>query len=68
MDEGPPQKKAKICEEHYLPVINEVLPPEMLKKILGMLGLKDLCSAELTCKLWKQLIDSCNLMKQAIGK
>ena len=67
MDEGPPPKKAKICEEH-LPLINEVLPPEMLKKILGMLGLKDLCSAGLTCKRWKQLIDNCNLMKEAIGK
>ena len=67
MDEGPPPKKAKICEEHF-PMINQVLPPEMLKKILGMLGIKDLCSAGLTCKRWKQLIDNCNLLKEAIGK
>ena len=32
MDEGQPPKKAKICEEHF-PIINQVLPPEMLKKI-----------------------------------
>ena len=44
------------------------LPPEMLKKILGMLDIKSLCFARRTCKYWKQIIDEYNIMKEALSK
>ena len=44
------------------------LPPEMLKKILGMLDIKSLCFARRTCKHWKQIIDNCNIMEKALSK
>ena len=44
------------------------LPPEMLKKILGMLDINSLGSARLTCKLWKLIIDNCDIMEKALSK
>ena len=44
------------------------LPPEMLKKILGMLDIKSLCFARQTCKHWKQIIDLYNIMEEAKSK
>ena len=48
--------------------INEVLPPELLKKILENLGFKSLVSALQSCKYWKGIIDAFELQKKALGK
>ena len=62
-----PSKKARICEESLI-LINNVLPPEILKKILEWLDIKNLVIARLTCKRWKLIIDNCNIMEEALSK
>ena len=62
-----PSKKARICEEDF-PLINNVLPPEILKKILEWLDIKNLVIARLTCKRWKLIIDNCDIMEEALSK
>ena len=62
-----PSKKARIGEEDF-PLINEVLPPEILKKILEWLDIKNLVIARLTCKRWKLIIDNCDIMEKALSK
>ena len=62
-----PSKKAKMCDE-VLSMINKVLPPEMLKKVLELLDIHSLCYARQTCQHWKLIIDSCNIMKDVLGK
>ena len=37
-------------------VIHDILPPEMVEKILKLLNIKDLCQAQLICKRWKEII------------
>ena len=48
--------------------INQVLPIEMLKKILEFLDIKSLCFAQLSCKYWKDVIDEFELVKKATSK
>ena len=62
-----PSKKAKMCDE-FFSMINKVLPPEMLKKVLELLDIQSLCYARQTCQHWKLIIDSCNIMKDVLGK
>ena len=62
-----PSKKARICEEDLI-LINNVLPPEILKKILEWLDIKNLVIARLTCKRWKLIIDNYNIMEEALSK
>ena len=62
-----PSKKARIGEEDF-PLINNVLSPEILKKIFEWLDIKSLCYARQTCKRWKLIIDNCNIMKEALSK
>ena len=62
-----PSKKARRGEEDF-PLINNVLPPEILKKILEWLDIKNLVIARLTCKRWKLIIDNCNIMEEALSK
>ena len=62
-----PSKKARICEEDLI-LINNVLPPEILKKILEWLDVKSLVNARLTCKRWKLIIDNCDIMEKALSK
>ena len=38
-----------------IPLVNRVLPPEMLEKILGYLAPKDLNNVVLVCKTWKNM-------------
>ena len=45
--------------------INEVLPPELLKKILENLDFKNLGSARQSCKYWKKIIDTFKLQNKA---
>ena len=58
--------KAEIMK--MLPPINQVLPTEMLKKILENLDYKSLLSAKKTCRLWKDIIVEFAFEKQASGK
>ena len=53
-------KKIKLAVNH------NVLPPEMLVKILKLLNYKDLCKAQLICKRWNEIIGK--LKKKASGK
>ena len=49
-------------------VIHDILPSEMVEKILKLLHIKDLCQAQLICRRWKEIIDKGNLVKKASGK
>ena len=45
-----------------------MLPPEMVEKILKLLKLKEICQAQLVCKMWKEVIVKGNLVKKVAGK
>ena len=49
-------------------LILNMLPPEMLEKILKLLKLKEICQAQLVCKRWKEIIVKGNLVKKVAGK
>ena len=49
-------------------LIHNVLPPEMLEKILKLLNYKEICQAKLICRRWKEIIDKGNLLKKVAGK
>ena len=51
-----------------LPSINQVLPTEMLKKILENLDYKSLYFAKKSCQQWKEIIVGFGLEKKASGK
>ena len=51
-----------------LSAINDILPPEMIEKILLFLDCKEICKAQLICKRWKSIIDKGNLLIKAGGK
>ena len=61
---------SKMAEENTIDfvLINEVLPPEIMGQILEMSDFKSLCFARLTCKHWKLIIDSCNIMEKVLSK
>ena len=48
--------------------INDVLPPEMIEKILKFLIYEELYQVQQTCKRWKEIIIKGNLLKKASGK
>ena len=48
--------------------INQVLPTEILRKILQMLDIPSLCVARQTCKRWKEIIDGFELVEEACSK
>ena len=48
--------------------INQVLPTEIVKKILQRLDIKSLCCAKQTCKYWKSIINAFELMENASSK
>ena len=48
--------------------VGNILPPEMVEKILKLLNLKEICQAQLVCKRWKDIIVEGNLVKKASGK
>ena len=48
--------------------INQVLPTEILRKILQRLDIPSLCSARQTCKRWKEIIDGFELVEEACSK
>ena len=49
-------------------LILNLLPPEMVEKILKILKLKEICQAQLICKRWKDIIVEGNLLKKVAGK
>ena len=51
-----------------LSVIHEILPMELMEKILILLNYNNICQARLICKRWKEVINKCNLLKKAAGK
>ena len=51
-----------------LSTIHEILPPEMVEKILKVVNYKDIYQSQLVCKRWKEIIDKGNLKKKATGK
>ena len=59
-----------MAEENAIdfPLINEVLPAEILEKILEWLDIKSLVNARLACKRWKLIIDSCDIIEEALSK
>ena len=58
----------KTESKNMLPSINQVLPTEMLKKILENLDYKSLFVAKKSCQHWKNIIVEFELEKQASGK
>ena len=48
--------------------VENILPPEMVEKILKLLNFKDICQAQLVCKRWKNIIVLGNLVKKVAGK
>ena len=51
-----------------LSLIHNILPPEMMEKILRLLNFKDICQVQLTCRRWNEIIVKGNLLKKASGK
>ena len=45
-----------------------ILPPEMIEKILKLVDCKTIFQAQLVCKRWKVTIDKGNLKKIASGE
>ena len=58
---NPKPKKLKFS------VIHNILPPEILEKILKFLTCRDICQAMLTCRKWKEITDKGNLLTKALG-
>ena len=48
--------------------VENILPPEMVEKILKLLKLKEICQAQLVCKRWKEIIIKGNLVKKVAGE
>ena len=48
--------------------INQVLPTEILRKILQRLDILSLCVARQTCTRWKGVIDGFDLVEEACSK
>ena len=48
--------------------VENILPPEMVEKILKLLNLKEICHAQLVCKRRKDIIVKGNLVKKVAGK
>ena len=60
----PTSKRPKLDIES----INQVLPTEILRKILQKLDIKKLCMAREICKRWKAIIDGFQLVEEAAGR
>ena len=48
--------------------INEILPPEIVEKIIKLLNVIDIFQAQLICRRWKEIIDNGNLLKKVSGE
>lgn len=59
--------EANMAEENFC-MINQVLPIEILRKVLQYLDFKSLYTAKQVCKQWKEAIDWFELLKEATSK
>ena len=48
--------------------INNILPPEILDKILKLLNFNDICRAILVCRRWNEIIVKGKVLKKVSGK
>ena len=48
--------------------INNILPPEIVEKILKLITYNDIYQAKLTCRKWNEIIHKGSLMKRAFSK
>ena len=55
------------AKKKKLSYVENILPPEMVEKILKLLNFKDICQAQLVCKRWKDIIVKGNLVKKVAG-
>ena len=63
-------QKIRLCgmmKNLSIPMIN-ILPPELLEKILKLLNFKDICQANLVCRRWNEIIGNGNFVKKALSK
>ena len=56
------------AKKRRLSDVENILPPEMVEKILKLLKLKEICQSQLVCKRWKEIIVNGNLVKKVAGK
>ena len=56
------------ANETAMALIHNMLPPEMLEKILDFLNYKEICQAKLISRRWKEIINKGNVLKKAAGK
>ena len=49
-------------------LILNMLPPEMLEKVVNYLNYKEICQAKLISRRWKEIIDQGNVLKKAAGE
>ena len=65
------EKNSNLTEEKRIDSsspINQVLPTEMLKKILEKLDIRSLIIARQTCLRWKEIIDKFKFVEEASSK
>ena len=58
----------KEANKKNISLILNMLPPELLEKILNFLNYKEICQAKLISRRWKEIIDKGNVLKKAAGK
>ena len=49
-------------------VIENILPPEVIEKILKLLSLKDICQARLICRRLKEIVEKGIILKKTSGR
>ena len=51
-----------------LSAINDILPPEMVEKVLKLLNYEEINQGRLICRKWREIIDNGKLVTKASGK
>ena len=60
-------KTIELAKKMRLSVIHNILPSEMMEKILRLLKFEDICKAQLICKRWNEIIVKGNVLKKVSG-
>ena len=60
-------KDIESAKKMRLSVIHNILPSEMMEKILRLLKFEDICKAQLVCRRWNEIIVRGNLLKKVSG-
>ena len=68
LSHNPNNKELEHERKIFFSSLNEILPTEMLKKILGYLDYKSTWNASQTCKQWKEIIDEFRFVEEASSK